>query len=451
MLRRFVGLLAVLAAACVSAPVPAPPLDPVPSAPARVTPLFKVGVGDAVSSGPAQALVTIVAFTDFQCPFCARADVTMRLLRDKYGADLRLVTKHQPLSFHADAELAALAFLAAAKQGKADEMAAWMFAHQSTLTEPDLRAAAAELGLDVTRFDDDAGSEALSARVSADLAEARALGIRGTPTFFVNGRLVAGAQPLPVFEKLVDEALAEARAMRSGGVPPDALYETIVAKGATTLLPPAAANRRVLDPGDLTAAPSKGAVDADVTIVEWSDFQCPYCARFAPTLDRLLIEYPDRLRLVFRHRPLDFHPQARPAALASVAAQEQGKFWAFHDAAFRDVRALSDTFHTRWATDAGLDVARFEADRASPGAAAQVDADLAAALAQGVNATPTCFVNGREVKGTVPYDELERLVVAEFPKAAALRATGLTGDALHRALVAKNRAAASGTGATPPP
>ena len=151
---------------------------------------------------------------------------------------------------------------------------------------------------------------------------------------------------------------------------------------------------------DLAGSPVKGDPDAPVAIVEFSDFQCPYCASLQPLLAALLEKYPGRVKLVYKHFPLDFHQNARPAALASIAAGEQGKFWELHDLLFENQKALDAAGIESYAQRLGLDVERFKRDLADKRAAYEerVETDLAQGREAGVRGTPTVYVAGRKVR-----------------------------------------------------
>jgi len=130
---------------------------------------------------------------------------------------------------------------------------------------------------------------------------------------------------------------------------------------------------------DLGESPSKGPEDAKVTIVEFSDFQCPYCQRGANVVESVLKDYPNDVRLVFKHLPLGFHQHAQPAARASLAAGRQGKFWEMHDMLFKNQRSLGEEAYVKFAGDLGLDVEKFKADYADPKIAELVADDNAQA------------------------------------------------------------------------
>ncbi|MGH0038450.1 MAG: DsbA family protein [Myxococcota bacterium] len=179
------------------------------------------------------------------------------------------------------------------------------------------------------------------------------------------------------------------------------------------------ARRRGPDPRriyeiDTEGSPAKGPESAAVTLVEFSDFQCPYCARVAPTLKAIEREYGDKVRLVFKHLPLSMHRKAPAAHAAAQAAGMQGRFWEMHDKIFANQRAMADDKYVEWAAELGLDVEKFKADVASQAVKDRVDRDLKEAAALGVSGTPTFFVNGRYVSGAKPFSEFKRLIEAQL-------------------------------------
>jgi protein-disulfide isomerase len=144
------------------------------------------------------------------------------------------------------------------------------------------------------------------------------------------------------------------------------------------------------------ASPIKGPQNAPVTITEFSDYQCPYCARNEPLIADMLKAYPEKARFVFKHFPLvSIHQNAMPAAKAAVAAQKQGKFWEMHEKLFTNQRALGEQQIKQYAQEIGLDMAKFETDMNSPEVQKQIQDDMALANKVGVRGTPTVFVNGK--------------------------------------------------------
>lgn len=158
------------------------------------------------------------------------------------------------------------------------------------------------------------------------------------------------------------------------------------------------------------AAPTKGPDSAPVKIIEWSDFQCPFCRRAIPTLAQIEKEYGDKVQLAFKHMPLSMHTKAPGAHKASEAARIQGKFWEMHDLIFSDQRGLSDAKYEEYAKQLGLDVDKFNKDRASPQVEARVNSDVAEASKLGVTGTPAFFVNGRYLSGAQPFASFKVLI-----------------------------------------
>lgn len=155
----------------------------------------------------------------------------------------------------------------------------------------------------------------------------------------------------------------------------------------------------------------RGNIAAPVTIIEFSDFQCPYCARFHPTVKQILEDYPDKVRWVYKHFPLDsIHPQARPSAEASECAAEQGKFWEFADGLLENQSRLSASFYEELAGELGLNSGQFEECVSSRKYKDRVQADSKEGEKAGVRGTPGGFVNGKELGGAVPYSYLKAAV-----------------------------------------
>ena len=174
--------------------------------------------------------------------------------------------------------------------------------------------------------------------------------------------------------------------------------------------------------------PRKGGEKAPVTIVEFSDFQCPYCQRVNPSIDQVVSTYGDQVQVVFRQYPLDnIHPEARKAAEASLCAEDQGRFWDYHDLLFAEQQAMSISDLKEKAARIELDASEFETCLDSGKYADQVEEDLRAGVIAGVTGTPAFFFNGRPASGALAFpdmakiidDELERLGIESRNPAAA--------------------------------
>jgi protein-disulfide isomerase len=165
---------------------------------------------------------------------------------------------------------------------------------------------------------------------------------------------------------------------------------------------------------ELAGAPVRGPENAKVTVVVYSDFQCPFCAKGATRIHELEKMYGDKVRFAFKHLPLPFHPDAKLAAAAAIAAQRQGKFWELHDRLFANQRELDREGLVSQAKAIGLNVSQFEGDLEDPEVIAQVERDQAEAKRFGINGTPTFFVNGRKITGAQPLDTFRTLIDAEL-------------------------------------
>lgn len=403
-----------------------PPPEPRPRAEPRAdTTVFHVPLGNAPRQGPDTARVTLVAFTDFQCPFCSRAVPTLAALRERLGEDLRIVFRHFPLPFHPDAMGAHEAAQEAFAQGGAEAFFAMhdrLFAHQRALSGDDLEGYAAELGLDMDRFRQAMRDHRHRPVIEADMELGRRLGVSGTPTFFLNGRRLLGALPLDRFLTLAEEVRAQAQAELDGGTAPTEVYPALIADGVRDAAhdsPPQGAPRPSADalpsaPPIPDHAPRRGPADAAVTIQVFSDFECPFCGRVNPALERALRDYDGRVQVVFRHLPLSMHRHARQAAEAAIEVRAQGgdeAFWRFHDRLFANQRALTRADLERYAGEIpGIDVRRLRAALDDHRHAAVLEADARTARAVGASGTPTLVIGRRVLHGARPYVEIEELL-----------------------------------------
>lgn len=380
---------------------PAAPAAPLP--PSDVGAAVRVPIDGMMVFGNPNALVTVVAFTDYECPYCAKADKTVLTLRAELGDDVRVALAMRPLPMHEHAAAAACAVLAAAEQGKGEAMHARLFANQSALDEAGLTASARAIGLDLRAFDAARTGPSTAAALERMDRLASSLGANGTPTFFVNGRRLMGARPYEQFRALLEEERTHAKGLLAKGVARDQLYATMMAAAPVHELhaPAAEIDDAVLDV-PIDGAPARGEARAPVTIALFSDFECPYCVRAEATLRTLEAAYPGKVKVAFKHRPLPMHDHARVAAKASLAAEMQGKFWEYHDVLLAHRDALDRASLEGYAATVGLDKQRFARDLDDPRLEARVSADEAQAAKLKVEGTPTAFVNGRRITGAQP-------------------------------------------------
>jgi len=162
--------------------------------------------------------------------------------------------------------------------------------------------------------------------------------------------------------------------------------------------------------------PARGPADAPVTVVEFSDYQCPYCVRAQQTIEDVVAKYRGKVRLVFRDFPLSIHPNAVPAAIAANCAREHGKYWEMARAMFADQSKLGSADLVQTAATLGMDSTAFRACMDSPEARGEVDHDTADGRALGISGTPTFYVNGVMIVGAREPDVFERAIDAELDR-----------------------------------
>jgi protein-disulfide isomerase len=183
----------------------------------------------------------------------------------------------------------------------------------------------------------------------------------------------------------------------------------------------------------VAGSPVTGPADAPITLVEFSDFQCPYCAVATPAIEEALRAYPKQVKLIFKEFPLDMHPQAPLAASAALAAFKQHKFWEMHDLLFANSTHLSRTNMIAFASQLGLDVQRFESDLSSTEIHETVVRDMQDGDKAGVEGTPTLFVNGQKYNGPISVQALKTVLEAE------IQHPGAAGKFLNQTQQASNR------------
>jgi len=158
-------------------------------------------------------------------------------------------------------------------------------------------------------------------------------------------------------------------------------------------------------------SPTTGAASQEIVLLEFSDFQCPFCSKAQDTIKKFIDGHNDKVTLVFKHLPLSrIHPEAIPAAQAAWAAQQQGKFWEYHNALFAQQDQLGEDLYLAIARDLNLDLDKFEQDRKSEAAIAALEADIQMARTLGVSGTPFFVLNGEPLSGAVELSEFEKIL-----------------------------------------
>lgn len=378
--------------------------------------------------GDPNAPVTMVEYSDYQCPFCARHFVqTEPALNESFvrTGQMKVIFRDFPIEgLHPNAPAAHIASLCIADQGAPLywEMHAKLFQTQNEWGNSDdplpvFERLATEIGADLEAYsacmeNDQAAKQAL---VDAAIAEGQAAGVSGTPSFnFIGGPdgqyLLVGAQPYEQFAAYV-EALA------AGEAPIGA--ESQADSGGPTEIPVwATAAGWQPDPDrpgvNMAGDWYRGNLDAKVVVVEFSDFQCPFCRRHVeetqPALDEQFVDSGE-VMWIFKHFPLQIHPQAPAAGAAAECAGDQGKFWEMHDLLFSDVNAWSisdpSPIFANLARELDLNVDAFNTCLADPDTATRVRSDMTDG-APFVQGTPTFIVlfngEGRIIPGALPLE-----------------------------------------------
>lgn len=399
--------------------------------------VYAVPATGAPTSGDADAPITIVEFSDYACGYCIKARASMAALELIYPGQLRWV--HRSVPFISGTTLGAEAAHAAAAQGQHAAMEAQLYALTGRYDRVAVEMLAQGLGLDMTRFRADLDSGAARAAIGEDLALARRLGVTVTPTFFINGRPVLGSQPLSTFAAVIEAELARAAAVqKETSLTGAALYQRLVGDG----LPAADAGPRVPMPtvelstlhpyrvGLGLPGLVRGAPAAPVTLVVFSDFECQFCARNEPALERVRQVFGPSLRIVFRHLPLPFHRRAQLAAEAAMAAAAQDKFWELHDRLFQS-SSLARADLEREAEAAGLDMPRFRADLDAHTYRDAVRLDSAGGMALGIDGTPTMFLNGMMISGARSPAQLTEAVQLALEQAQKVMGAGIAAEDVY--------------------
>src|SRR5215469_10744804 len=403
--------------------------------------------------GKRDAPVTIVEYSDYQCPFCSRVEPTLDQVRTTYGPDkVRMIWKNNPLPFHQNAKPAAEA--AQGVFAMAGNEPFWKFhdtafKNQGSLSQDSYEKWAQEAGVkDMAGFKAGLASHKFADKVDKDLNDGKAAGVQGTPSFFVNGVFINGAQPFDQFKTTIDAELAKANTKIAAGTPKNRIYVEMSKENKKNA--PQKEEAKEPSEDDKTVfrvpvgnSPVLGSPNALVTIIEFSDFQCPFCSRVEPTLKNLRDKYGDKLRIVWKNEPLPFHPAAEPAAQAAleVRAQLGNKgFWDAHDKFFAQQKDLTNGSApnidniVKIASETGANAEKIKKAIADHTHKKDIDADQDVAEDFQANGTPHFFINGRRLVGAQPQEKFEKIIEEEITKAQDLISKGTRPSEVYEAL-----------------
>jgi protein-disulfide isomerase len=385
--------------------------------PASITPETIKTLGDP------DAPVTIVEFSDYQCPFCMRNfQETFPQIKTEFIDTGRVFYVFKDFPIAGLHPLAYRLHEAALCAGEAGESVDYWQAHDlffsksevfklNSLAEMDaaIQAEFETAGLSTEGLSECLQSNRHAAAVQAGIAEGQSLGVSGTPTFFINGYPIVGARPYQVFQQAI--MLAEE----------GRLAAEFAASTAPTQVPPAQPVQPVTVP--LSDEPAKGDPNAPVTIVEYSDYQCPFCLRHFDNTMPSLQQYIDagQVRYVFKDFPIhSIHPQAQKAHEAARCARELGgddAYWAMHDLLFTNQEAWAQTSLPEHvavlkslAGEAGLSQAEFDACLDSGKYYDAINVEVNEGVQLGVRGTPTFFINGQLLSGAQPFSVFQQAI-----------------------------------------
>ena len=398
------------------------------------------------SWGNASAPVTLVEFSDLQCPFCSRLNATLDQLRQAYGpTKLRIVWKNNPLPFHQHARPAAETALALYEKGGAAWF--WQFhdaVFRKGLNAPEVIADAYQFtGLNQQQVSALVARGTAVRKVDEDMALAKQLSAFGTPASFINGVHLSGAQGYDKFAAIIDEQLIAASALVAQGVPLNKIYARLTTENRAKAPPPAPSVSHAADDDKAVwrvpvgTSPARGNVAAPVTMIMFSDYQCPFCVRAAATVATLAVDYGDKLRVVFKNSPLPFHPRAEPAAELALEARAQkgdAGYWKVNDLLWAKNAKLDQQDLDDVAAAAGLNVALAAKAIQTHKYKAQIDQDLELADDLQANGTPHFFINGVRLVGAQPLEKFHEVIDAQLAIARAEIAKGTPAARVYDAL-----------------
>lgn len=336
------------------------------------------GTAEPHASAPEQQKLIVVQYSGFDCAPCAGVSALLKKLATEKKLSLQVVFNHAPMT--PGALPAHEAALAAGQQGRFWEMHDLLFAKPKA-NYSEILEMAKSLKLDFNRFQTALDEREFRERVMTDLLEAKGLGIRVTPTIFINGTKLEGIAQI---RSLVDTATSPPK----DSIDPDRIYEF-----------------------ELAGSPSSGPDNAPVTIVEFSDFRCGFCGVHSQNVTALIDSYPGKIRRIFKHFPIEVNAEGNLPHLGSMAAMAQGRFWEMYPALMHKPLTGRDDLISR-AVAIGLDMERFERDLNAGAGATILERDMKEGDRFGIRMTPTTFINGKVLSGRQTLESLKERVDA---------------------------------------
>lgn len=343
--------------------------------------------------GPETATLKVEQFSDFFCPYCKKQAAVLKQLYEKYPDQIQMTFRHFPLSGEPGVGTFPLheASVCAAEQGKFWEFHDYVFQANERVTVDSVSQAIALNDADLKAC---MQAERGRSQVLADLADAQTRGVKGAPTFFMNGEKITGMRPFNYFAEKVDPELS-AKLAAERKAKKEELESRINFSEA--------------------GRPVQGPEQAPVTILEFSDFHCFFCQKINPLLEQIMQDYPEKIRRVWRHFPLPIHPQASYAHVAAECAHAQGKFWEYHKLIFTNPsQARSTEDFKRMAGELGLDLPLFDACYENEATKKLIENDLLMGMSRSVGSTPSLLINGELFVGAQPIEKLKKVIESKL-------------------------------------
>ena len=420
-------------------PPKVPPPEPIEGTRADTT-VWQVPVrGDEPSVGPGNALVTLVAFVDYQCPFSAKYDAELLAFQKAHKRQVRLVFKNLPMSYHRDARGAAEVAMCAHAQGKYPAVAHHMYTHRAELGAATLQRAVVALGVAPDRLAACLKDGTVTKAIETDEEEAEKAQVTGTTTLFFQGRKLTKDRSTDTLKAMLHEELRKAEALVRQGVSAKQVYARTVGNGKVVM--PAPLLKAAVALLHNEGAATLGDPKAETQVTVFLDLQSPDSRQLLPLVHELQKRMNGKIRVAVRHFPLsdqcnpyvprDMHPAACLAAKWCLAAEAQGKFWPLVTRVAEDYALMMPNEgdmagrllaqHTKlaaWALEVGMN-ATHAADSVARGQfARQITADVDDAHDAGVTNSSTLFVDGRLYTGPRTAEALEKTI--EQVRAGAL-------------------------------
>ena len=384
------------------APSPSPAPAAAPSAPSDPNQIWRVTThADDAKLGPDSAAVRVVVFGAFGNMESSEFAPAINQAAKAFGDKVQIRFKHKVIPApHPDSVVAAEASAAANAQGKF-----WAFFDKlmpnTAIDRGGIDAAAKAAGVDMARFTKELDGGKYRGQVLRDSLLTNEVAAHSYPNILVNGVRLK-TKTFDGLKALIDEQMG-----KSGGKK----YDDIVKDGKTFEQTGGPAAKF-----DIDGSPILGRKEAKIEVAVFEDFQCPFCSKIAPTVKEFQKRFPNDVKIVYKHMPLDIHADAQGASEASMAALAQGKFWEYHDILYANQQALTRPDLEKYAQQAGLDMARFKKDLDGGVGKSVISRDMREGQNAGVSGTPSVYINGMKYQGPrgYPAEGLEAVARVHF-------------------------------------